>query len=53
VSRRKRETHAGNLPDASTEPRTRTSLIGMTIYQPDIEPSPRGRKLLEGLRLPV
>lgn len=29
--------------------RTRTSLVGMTIYQPDIEPSPQGRKLLEAL----
>jgi hypothetical protein len=29
--------------------RTRTSLVGMTIYMPDIEPSARGRKLLEAL----
>jgi hypothetical protein len=29
--------------------RTRTSLVGMTIYQPDIKPSPQGRKLLEAL----
>ncbi len=29
--------------------RTRTSLVGMTIYQPDIEPSLQGRKLLEAL----
>jgi hypothetical protein len=49
ASRRKRKPHAGNLPHASTEPHTRTSLIGTTIYLPDIEPSPRGRKLLEAL----
>jgi hypothetical protein len=29
--------------------RTRTSLVGMTIYQPDVKPSPQGRKLLEAL----
>jgi hypothetical protein len=29
--------------------RTRTSIVGMTIYMPDIEPSARGRKLLEAL----
>lgn len=29
--------------------RTRTSLVGMTIYQADVEPSPQGRKLLEAL----
>ena len=28
---------------------TRTSLIGMTIYQPDVEPSPQARKLLDAL----
>jgi hypothetical protein len=48
-SRRKRKNHAGNLPHATNKARTRTSLIGMTIYQPDLEPSPRGRKLLEAL----
>jgi hypothetical protein len=29
--------------------RTRTSLVGVTIYQPDLKPSPVGRKLLEAL----
>jgi hypothetical protein len=29
--------------------RTRTSIVGMTIYQPEVEPSPQGRKLLEAL----
>jgi hypothetical protein len=31
------------------KPRTRTSLVGTTIYQPDIKPSSLGRKLLEAL----
>jgi len=31
------------------KPRTRTSLVGATIYQPDLKPSPAGRKLLEAL----
>src|SRR6202041_3186503 len=34
---------------APTRARTRTSIVGMTIYMPDIEPSARGRKLLEAL----
>jgi hypothetical protein len=34
---------------APKKARTRTSLIGVTIYQADLEPSPRGRKLLEAL----
>ena len=29
--------------------RTRDLLIGATIYQPDLKPSPVGRKLLEAL----
>jgi hypothetical protein len=29
--------------------RTRTSLVGATIYQPDLKPSPVGQKLLEAL----
>jgi hypothetical protein len=35
----------------STDPstRTRTSLVGMTIYQPDLQPSALGRKLLDAL----
>jgi hypothetical protein len=28
---------------------TRTSLVGATIYQPDIKPSPAGKKLLKAL----
>jgi hypothetical protein len=44
-SRRKRKNHAGKLPHAANKARTRTSLIGVTIYKPDLEPSPRGRKL--------
>ncbi len=34
---------------APTRVRTRSSIVGMTIYMPDIEPSARGRKLLEAL----
>jgi hypothetical protein len=34
VSRRKRKNPAGNLPHAANKVRTRTSLTGMTIYQP-------------------
>jgi hypothetical protein len=34
---------------APTRVRTRTSIVGMTIYMPDVEPSARGRKLLEAL----
>ena len=33
----------------ATPTRTRTSLVGVTIYQPDLKPSPVGRKLLEAL----
>lgn len=29
--------------------RTRTSIVGATIYQPDLKPSPVGQKLLEAL----
>jgi hypothetical protein len=31
------------------KPRTRTSLVGATIYQPDLKPSPVGQRLLEAL----
>ena len=34
---------------APKKARTWTSLIDVTIYQTDLEPSPRGRKLLEAL----
>ena len=37
----------GISKDPST--RTRTSLVGMTIYQPDLQPSALGRKLLDAL----
>lgn len=30
--------------------RTRTALIGATIYQPDFAPSAKGRRLLNALR---
>ncbi len=33
-----------------TSTRTRTSLIGTTIYQPDVKPSILGRKLLAALK---
>jgi hypothetical protein len=45
----KRKNHAGKLPHAANKARTRTSLIGVTIYQPDVEPSARGRRLLAAL----
>ena len=34
---------------APKKARMRTTLIGVTIYQPDLEPSPLGRRLLEAL----
>jgi hypothetical protein len=39
----------GSVKRAPKKARTRTTLTGMTIYQPDFEPSPRARKLLEAL----
>jgi hypothetical protein len=36
-------------PKKASSTRTRTSLVGMTIYQPDLKPTPVGRKLLEAL----
>jgi hypothetical protein len=41
--------YAKRAPLKATSTRTRTSLVGMTIYQPDLKPSPVGRKLLEAL----
>lgn len=41
--------HSKSVATKSKRARTRTSLIGMTIYQPDIEPSAIGRKLLDAL----
>jgi hypothetical protein len=52
VTRRRcgrRDAHTTSVTHASKKPRTRTSLIGVTIYQPDIESSPLGRKLLDAL----
>lgn len=48
-SHRRRKNSAGNPLHAPKRARVRTSLIGVTIYQPDLEPSPRGRRLLEAL----
>jgi hypothetical protein len=42
-------TRVPETPGKRAPARTRTSLVGMTIYQPDIEPSPQGRKLLDAL----
>ena len=44
----KKRTGTGKKP-TPIRARTRTSIVGMTIYMPDIEPSARGRKLLEAL----
>lgn len=49
ASRGRRDAHADSVRPAPKKPRTRTSLIGMTIYQPDLEPSSQGRKLLDVL----
>jgi len=38
-----------SMADESNRAQTRTSLIGVTIYQPDVEPSAKGRRLLEAL----
>jgi hypothetical protein len=43
------DAHTSSVPRAPRKVRTRTSLVGMTIYQPDVEPSPQGRKLLDAL----
>ena len=48
VARRRRK-HTKGVATKSKRARTRTSLIGMTIYQPDLEPSARGRRLLDAL----
>jgi hypothetical protein len=48
-SRGRRDAHTSRVKHAPKKPRTRTSLFGVTIYQPDIEPSPLGRKLLDAL----
>ena len=47
--RLKRKNSAGNSLHAPKRARVRTSIKGATIYQPDLEPSPRGRRLLEAL----
>jgi hypothetical protein len=45
----RRKKHSQSVATKSKRARTRTSLIGMTIYQPDLEPSAIGRKLLDAL----
>jgi hypothetical protein len=45
----RRKKHAKGVIYESTRARTRTSLIGVTIYQPDVEPSAQGRRLLDAL----
>jgi hypothetical protein len=53
ASRARRDAHTlsmtSSVKRAPKKARTRTTLIGVTIYQPDLEPNPRGRKLLEAL----
>jgi hypothetical protein len=46
---RSRKKHSKGVGTKSKRARTRTSLIGMTIYQPDLEPSAIGRRLLDAL----
>jgi hypothetical protein len=48
-SRGRRDAHTSGVTHAPKRPRTRTSLIGVTIYQPDVEPSAKGRRLLDAL----
>jgi hypothetical protein len=45
----RRKKNSKSVAPKSKRARTRTSLIGMTIYQPDIKPSALGRKLLDAL----
>jgi hypothetical protein len=45
----RRDADRTSMTHPSKKPRTRTPLIGMTIYQPDIEPSLIDRKLLDAL----
>jgi len=44
-----RDAHTSTVTRARMKVRTRTPLIGVTIYQPDLEPSTKGRKLLDAL----
>jgi hypothetical protein len=44
-----RKKHSKGVAYKSKSARTRTSLIGVTIYQPDVEPSAQGRRLLDAL----
>jgi hypothetical protein len=45
----RRKKYSKSLAPKPKRARTRTSLIGMTIYQPDLEPSDIGRRLLVAL----
>jgi hypothetical protein len=45
----RRKKHSKGMATKSKRARTRTSLIGMTIYQPDLKLSAIGRKLLDAL----
>jgi hypothetical protein len=49
ASRNSRNAHTSGAATAPKRARTRTSLIGVTIYQPDVEPSAQGRRLLDAL----
>lgn len=48
VTKRRRK-QSKRVATKSKRARTRTSLIGMTIYQPDLKPSAKGRRLLDSL----
>ena len=48
-ARRKHGNPAGNPTNENYKARERTSLIGATIYQPALEPTPRGLRLIEAL----
>jgi hypothetical protein len=43
----RRKKHSKRVANKSKRSRTRTSLIGVTIYQPDVEPSAQGRRILD------
>jgi hypothetical protein len=45
----RRKKHSKSMAGESKGVLTRTSLIGVTIYQPDVEPSAKGRRLLDAL----
>ena len=49
ASHGRRDAHTSTVTGAPMKVRTRNSLMGVKIYQPDLEPSPKGRKLLDAL----